>query len=192
MTQILLASGSPRRKELMGLLPVTFTVKTKEVEEKVDPTQTPAENVCNLAYQKAQAVSLDHPEEWVIGCDTVVVYKGKILGKPKDETDAKAMLDTLSGDAHEVYTGVCICHQEKGICEKFYTASKVKMKHIAPWERDQYVASKEPMDKAGSYAIQGLGAVFVEGIEGDYFNIVGLPVAKLYDTLKDLHVISPE
>lgn len=190
MGHVILASGSPRRAELMTLLPINFEVKTKEVDEVIDSTLTPGENVCSLAYQKASAVSKDNKEQWVIGCDTVVVFENQILGKPKDESDAKRMLEILSGKTHQVYTGVCLINESKAIKKSFYVSSDVVMKTISSEEIHQYVLSKEPMDKAGSYAIQGKGAVFIEKIQGDYFNIVGLPVSNLYDVLKEFQIIS--
>lgn len=190
MTKIILASGSPRRKELMSLLPLAFQIKTKEVEELIDVTKSPSTNVCSLATQKAVAVAVDYPQQWVIGCDTVVVYEGHILGKPKDEADAKRMLRMLAGKSHEVYTGVSIIQWEQKVEQTFFVSSQVRMKRITEEEINAYVKCGEPMDKAGSYAIQGKGAVFIEGIEGDYFNIVGLPLSRLYDELKKLEIIS--
>ncbi|MGL5676031.1 MAG: Maf family protein [Cellulosilyticaceae bacterium] len=190
MTSIILASGSPRRKELMGLLPISFKVITKEVDETLDEQLLPEENVCALAAKKARGVSEAYPDEWVIGCDTVVVDGQCILGKPKDEEGAKEMLRSLSGKSHAVYTGVSIQHETKDIVKNFFVKSEVKMKVISEEEIAAYVASKEPLDKAGSYGIQGKGSVFVEGIVGDYFNIVGLPVASVYEEMKKLELIS--
>lgn len=190
MKQMILASTSPRRKELMALLPVDFKIRTKEIEEHIDALLTPQENVCALATQKAEAVALEYADQVVIGCDTVVAYDGQILGKPKDQEDAKRMIKLLSGNVHEVYTGVSlICHNQN-IAYSFYETSKVYMKAISDKECEWYVATGEPMDKAGSYAVQGHGGLFVERIEGDYFNIVGLPVHKLYNALKALNMVS--
>lgn len=186
MRPIILASTSPRRKELMEKLPWAFEIKTKQVVETINPELSPEENVKALAYKKAEAVAKTEPMSWVIGADTVVCYKGKILGKPDNEQQAQAMLSELNGNWHEVITGVAIIQEKKEICQVFYVRTKVKMATMTAQEIADYVASKEPMDKAGSYGIQGLGSRYIEGIEGDYFNVVGLPVSRLYQQLKQL------
>ncbi len=190
MKPIILASGSPRRKELMALLDVPYEIKTAPVDETLDEVATPADNVCMLAQKKASAVAETYPDRWVIGSDTVVAHKGTILGKPKDARDAQQTLARLAGNKHEVYTGVSIMCRAQGVTYTFCEVSDVYMKPISPQEIATYVATKEPMDKAGSYAIQGRASVFVERIVGDYFNIVGLPVSKLYDALCELQLIS--
>lgn len=183
MKNILLASGSPRRKELVSLLPWPFKVCVKEVEEKIDLREPAWENVKNLALQKAQAVAQEHPDKWVIGADTVVCYENHILGKPKDEKDAYEMLKMLSGKTHKVYTGVAIVHQGKGCAKTFYEETKVAMQELTDKEINEYISTKEPLDKAGAYGIQGFGARYIVGIEGDYFNVVGLPVHAVYTQL---------
>lgn len=183
MKNILLASGSPRRKELVSLLPWSFKVCVKEVEEKIDLREPAWENVKNLALQKAQAVAQEHPDKWVIGADTVVCYENHILGKPKDEKDAYEMLKMLSGKMHKVYTGVAIVHQGKGYAKTFYEETKVAMQELTDKEINEYISTKEPLDKAGAYGIQGFGARYIVGIEGDYFNVVGLPVHAVYTQL---------
>ncbi len=189
MNTIILASKSPRRKELMGLIPIAFEVQTKEVEEHIDPSLSAKGNVCSLAKQKAEAVAQENEEATVIGCDTVVVFEGEILGKPQDAQDACRMLKKLSGKTHFVYTGVSLMNKSKGIEETFAISSKVMMKAISEEEIKWYVSTGEPLDKAGAYGIQGQAAMFIEKIEGDYFNIVGLPIQALYERLKALELI---
>lgn len=186
MQPIILASTSPRRKELMQKLPWPFEIKTKEVIETMNPSLSPEENVKALAYKKAKAVAKEETTSWVIGADTIVCYKDQILGKPQDEKGAQEMLNALKGNWHEVITGVAIVQEKTGISQVFYVRTKVKMAAMTAKEIADYIASKEPMDKAGSYGIQGLGSRYIEGIEGDYFNVVGLPVSSLYQQLKQL------
>ena len=190
MNPIILASQSPRRKELMAMLPVTFEVRAKEIEEKMDEQLTAKENVQSLATQKAEIIAKENPMSTVIGCDTIVVFEGEIFGKPRDEADAKKMLSKLSGKTHFVYTGVSILNKEKHIEECFAVSSKVTMKVLSEEEIMWYIQTKEPLDKAGSYGIQGQAALFIEKIEGDYFNIVGLPIHALYERLSALGMIA--
>ena len=177
MKKIILASSSPRRKELLTTAGVEFEIHVKDVDETIPEGIMPEEAAKMTAARKAAAVAEDYADCVVIGADTIVVANGKILGKPKDETDAKQMLSMLSGIEHEVITGVCII--ENGKAETFAQISRVKFYDLTEEEISAYVATKEPMDKAGAYGIQGLGCRLVERIEGDYFNIVGLPVAEV-------------
>lgn len=177
MKKIILASSSPRRKELLTTAGIEFEIHVKEVDEFVPDGTPPAEAAKMTAAKKAAAVAEDYADCVVIGADTIVVANGKILGKPKDEADAESMLRMLSGIEHEVITGVCIIRN--GTSETFAQISKVKFYNLTDEEISAYVATKEPMDKAGAYGIQGLGCKLVERIEGDYFNIVGLPVAEV-------------
>ena len=174
--KLILASASPRRKELIALAGFEFDVVTSSVDEIIDPELKPHELVVSLASQKAKAVASKYTDKTVIGADTVVVLDGKVLGKPKNEQDAVDMLKALSGNIHEVYTGVYLVNggKEKG----FYECTKVKFCTLSDEQISAYVATGEPMDKAGSYGIQGKGCVLVEGIEGDYFNVVGFPVSR--------------
>lgn len=173
---LILASASPRRKELLALAGFEFDVVTSSVDEIIDPELKTHELVVSLASQKAKAVASKYTDKTVIGADTVVVLDGKVLGKPKNEQDAVDMLKALSGNTHEVYTGVYLVNggKEKG----FYECTKVKFCTLSDEQISAYVATGEPMDKAGSYGIQGKGCVLVEGIEGDYFNVVGFPVSR--------------
>ena len=190
MHSIILASKSPRRKELMSLIPIQFIIQTKEVEEYISLQDSPEENVKRLAKEKAQAIGKDYKNEWILGCDTVVVYEEEILGKPKDEEDARKMLSKLSGKAHFVYTGIALYNESKGKLIQKAVCSKVFMKDISKEELNWYISTGEPFDKAGGYGIQGFASNFIEKIEGDYFNIVGLPVCTIYNLLKEEGLIN--
>lgn len=190
MTNIILASASPRRKELLSLLPITFEIISKETDETLDTRLTPVENVMKIAAQKAEAVASEYKESLVIGCDTIVVVDTQILGKPKDKEEAYKMLAGLAGRTHKVFTGVSLQNKSIGLEESFYEETIVYMKSLSDKEIWDYIATGDPMDKAGSYGIQTKGALFVEKIEGDYFNVVGLPISKLYEKLKQIKAIS--
>lgn len=179
---LILASGSPRRKELLEKVSIPFTVVVSDVEEKVDPALSPSDIVMSLAEQKAAAVAERFRDSVVLGSDTVVVYGGEILGKPANEEDAKTTLGKLSGKTHQVLTGVAILHQEKKIV--FYEQTDVTFWPLTDEDIEEYVLSGEPMDKAGSYGIQGLGSLFVKEIRGDYFSVVGLPLSRTARELK--------
>lgn len=185
MQPIILASKSPRRKELMSLIPTSFIIQTKEIEEWIDIKCSPVENVKRLAYEKAKAIGEVYEDDWILGCDTIVVYEQEILGKPKDEKDARDMLSKLSGKAHLVYTGIALYNKSQQKLIQEVVCSKVYMKNLSQEELDWYLATGESLDKAGSYGIQGFGSNFIEKIEGDYFNIVGLPVGTVYKLLKE-------
>ncbi|MBR2868990.1 MAG: septum formation inhibitor Maf [Clostridia bacterium] len=182
MKKIILASASPRRRELLTVAGVEFDVLVSDVDETIPEGTAPKDAAMMTAEKKALAVAEKCSGGVVIGADTIVVIDDMILGKPKNEADAVAMLRTLSGREHQVITGVCITDGEKTKC--FAQVSKVRFYDLTDEEITSYVASEEPMDKAGSYGIQGRGCVLVEGIEGDYFNIVGLPVAETVRALK--------
>lgn len=172
----ILASGSPRRKELLSLIIPEYEVLVSGCEEFV-PEGTPAEKVpAVLAEQKALAVAKLRPDDTVIGSDTVVVLNGEIFGKPKDKAHAHAMLKALSGKKHFVYTGVAVA--EKGGVRSFVQKTEVEFYKLSDETIDKYIATGEPMDKAGAYGIQGKGSVLVKGITGDYFNVMGLPIAE--------------
>ncbi|MBM7701363.1 Maf family protein [Metabacillus iocasae] len=181
---LILASGSPRRKELLEQVNVPFTVHVSKVEEVIDPSHTPSEAVMSLALQKAKDVAESYSDALVLGADTVVVQHNSILGKPKDEQQAKEMLRMLSGQTHQVLTGVALVQNEQIIT--FYEQTDVTFYPLKEEEIARYVQSGEPMDKAGSYGIQGLGAIFVKEIKGDYFSVVGLPLSR---TVRELEKI---
>lgn len=183
MTDIILASASPRRSELMTLAGFRFDVICADIDEIVPEKALPQEVVMSLALQKAQAVAKDHRKSAVVGSDTVVALDGKILGKPRSEKEAAEMLRSLSGRIHKVYTGVAIVCGEK--VTSFFDETEVEFYPLTDQEILDYVATGEPMDKAGAYGIQGRGAVLVKRINGDYFNVMGLPISKVYRELKD-------
>lgn len=175
MKRIILASSSPRRKELLTTAGVEFEIHVREVDESVPEGTLPADAAVMTATKKAEAVASKFTDSVVIGADTIVVCDGKILGKPRSTDDAAHMLRMLSGREHEVITGVCLIKGEE--IRNFAKISKVRFYALTDDEINAYVATGESMDKAGAYGIQGLGCTLVESIEGDYFNIVGLPVA---------------
>ncbi len=179
--KIILASNSPRRKELLTQAGVDFEVKSADVEEITTKTN-PDEVVIELSQLKARAVAKDNAGRVVLAADTVVACDGKILGKPADENDAFNMLKALSGKSHQVYTGVTII-SEDGSIKSFAECTEVVMYENSDELIHKYVATKEPMDKVGAYGIQGKGAVLVKEIKGDYNNVVGLPLAKVYRVL---------
>lgn len=176
MKHIILASASPRRKEILELADLEFDVMPSDAQEITTKT-APNEVVMELASLKAKDIyKKSEKQSMIVGADTVVAYQGQILGKPTDEADAKRMLTMLSGQTHEVYTGVCVI--EDGKTKTFYEETKVTFYEISDEQIDHYIKTGEPMDKAGSYGIQGKAAVFIKGIEGDYYNVVGFPIAR--------------
>ena len=188
MKKIILASSSPRRKELLEKIGLKFEVEPGDYEEIVDTDLEPHEMVRKLSREKAEAVARKHNSGVVIAADTVVLIDGKILGKPKSPAEAKKMLRALSGKSHAVITGFTIIDTaERRILSKA-VETKVYIGELNPAEIDAYVKSGEPLDKAGGYGIQGLGSVIVEKIEGDYFNVVGLPLSSLAESLKEFGI----
>lgn len=174
--KIILASASPRRKELLTLAGFEYEVVVSQCEEVLPDGITPDKAVEELARQKAEDVFLRNSDAMIIAADTVVSLGNTILGKPKDENDAFSMLSSLSGRKHTVFTGVCIKTKDK--TDIFHVATDVEFYELSEKEIKDYIATKEPMDKAGAYGIQGKGFVLVKGIHGDYFNVVGLPLAE--------------
>ena len=179
---LILASQSPRRKELLGLMNIPFTVRVADIDETMDPDLSVAEEVARLSRRKALAVTREDGDI-VIAADTVVVCDGIVLGKPKDEKDAFRMLCSLSGRAHQVMTGITVLRGEKAVSHTEIT--DVYFRALTDDEILTYIQSGDPMDKAGAYGIQSGAAVFVEKICGDYFNVVGLPICKLNMILKE-------
>ena len=175
---LILASGSPRRLELLKLITEDFTVIPADCEEHLDNSLSPHEAVKALACQKAEFVSERYPEQTVIGADTTVFCGNMSLGKPKDAADAKLMLNTLSGKIHSVITAVAVAKGGK-ILKAFSEETQVEFYPLSEKETDEYIKSGEPMDKAGAYGIQGKGALLIKRINGDYYNVMGLPVARL-------------
>lgn len=188
--KIVLASASPRRRELLAGLGLDYTVLVSNVEEQITERE-PARVVEELSAQKAgdvlQRLGSESGEELlIIGADTIVAVEGQILGKPVDEKDGAEMLKRLSGRQHQVYTGVTLYHWRRGEMRRctFHECTQVWFYPMTQEEISWYISTGEPMDKAGAYGIQGLGNRFVKAIEGDYNNVVGLPVARLYQELK--------
>lgn len=176
--QLILASQSPRRRELLTQMGFSdFIIRPAQGEETMNATLSPGQLVEALSRQKAAEVALTAPDAVVVAADTVVTADGRVLGKPQSKEDATAMLRFLSGRTHTVYTGVTVCRNNKFTTQ--HEATNVRFRPLTDEEISAYIASNEPMDKAGAYGIQGLGALLVEGIEGDYFNVVGLPICRL-------------
>ena len=196
MNKIILASASPRRKELLRQIGIRYKVMPSTVEEQITKT-LPEDVVQELSYQKAVDVCSRLQEQGeddftVIGADTVVAFMNHIMGKPKDTEDACQMLNGLQGNVHQVYTGVTLCFKQKGMPSMFHTfyeRTDVSMYPMTQDEIEAYVATGEPMDKAGAYAIQGKCAAYIERICGDYNNVVGLPIGRLYQELKKRNLL---
>ena len=185
MGKILLASASPRRKEILQKAGVRFSVSVSQEEETITKS-APDEVVEELAGKKAYAVLKQNQEEGILVIGTVVSLDGEILGKPKDEEEAVSVLMRLQGRTHEVYTGVAVLRMENGEIKEhvFSECTKVEFYPVSRKEIEDYVATREPMDKAGSYGIQGAFSAYVKGIRGDYYNVVGLPVGRLFWEMK--------
>lgn len=180
----MLASGSPRRREICALagIPVEVCPAPDSAEPPLNRALSPEEAALQVARAKAEAVAAEHPDRVVIGADTSVWIEGEVLGKPTDEADAAAMLRRLQGRAHRVITAVWVC--APGGADGFADAAEVVFYPMSEEEIAAYIATGEPMDKAGAYAIQGECVVFIKEIRGEYNNVVGLPVARLYQELK--------
>jgi nucleoside triphosphate pyrophosphatase len=180
---LVLASQSPRRAEILRLAGIPFTVRVVAIDETPRPGEAPEQYVCRLAEEKAMAVDAVATET-VLAADTTVVSDGEMLAKPANAADARRMLETLSGRVHQVLTGICLRRSAQRRSD--YASTRVWFNKMTSDEIASYVASGEPMDKAGGYAIQGLAAKYIEKIDGCYFNVVGLPIALVYRHLKDL------
>lgn len=177
---IILASGSPRRQELLKLLYCDFEIIPADIDEKTDDISDVYEVAETLAVKKAMAIK--NNSSLVIGCDTVVISDSKILGKPQNSKEAFEMLSSLSGKTHDVVTGVCLCY--KGKSYSFKEVTRVEFYPLCDEEISAYIMTGECNDKAGAYGIQGLGSLFVKGINGDFYNVVGLPVSRLRHEIK--------
>ena len=180
---LILASASPRRKELLGLFGIPFTIRVADIDETMDKSKSPFDEVGRVSRAKALAVPRAEAEI-VIAADTIVVCEGKVLGKPHDTEEAKAMLRLLSGRDHQVMTGCTVLAE--GLCETFTEVTDLHFRELGETEIERYVASGEPMDKAGAYGIQGGAALFCERMVGDYYNVMGLPVCRLGQVLKTM------
>ena len=182
--QIVLASKSPRRKEILATMGVDFIIDTPDVDETTEQGILPCDAVCEISRRKANAVSkkYDDADVLVISADTVVVLDGKIIGKPKDKNDAFEILSYLSDKTHTVYTGFTVSYAGKAVSD--FEKTDVHFKKLAENDILEYIASGEPMDKAGAYGIQQKGNLFVEYIHGDFYNVMGLPISKICVTIK--------
>ena len=179
--QLILASQSPRRRELLGLFHIPFSVLVADIDETMDAAKAPQDEVARVSRQKALACRAEKGSV-VVAADTIVVCNGEILGKPRDEVDAVRMLTLLSGRDHQVMTGVTV--KTDDACESFTEITDIHFRPLSGQEILDYVATGEPMDKAGAYAIQGGAALFAEKMVGDYYNVMGLPVCRLWQTLR--------
>ena len=184
---IILASKSPRRRQLLSMLGVEFTVQTADIDETMDKSQTPAHEVAAVSARKAEKIAQSaSKEDIIISADTIVVIDGAILGKPKSEEEAAQMLRRLSGRTHTVYTGLTVRRGEES--KSVVSATGVTFRALHEGEIAAYIATGEPMDKAGAYGIQGYGSMFVSHLDGDYFGVMGLPVCTLADMLRSFGV----
>jgi septum formation protein len=184
---VYLASKSPRRRKLLKLLDIKFKAISVDLDEKIKNGEKPVDAVKRIASEKLDAARLHLRKGLIITADTVVVIDGKIIGKPKDEADAKRILRKLSGNTHEVFTGFALYNSKTGKKIMDYERTKVTFRKLDDNEIDEYIKSGSPMDKAGAYGIQDdYGAVFIEKISGCYYNVVGLPLARLYKRLKEI------
>lgn len=183
MQSIILASKSPRRQELIRRITDDVEVIVSKVDETIPPDVTPEEAPRYLAVIKAAAVAEKHRDKLVIGADTVVILDGQLMGKPRDKDDAVRMLSALSGNVHTVITGCCITCGNR--IRAFSEVTKVEFYPLSDEDIEEYIATGEPFDKAGAYGIQDKGSLFVKGIEGDFFNVMGLPVGRLNSELRE-------
>ena len=185
-TKLVLASKSPRRKKLLEQIGLDFTVHVSPVDERVSRTVDPSETVQRLATEKAEAVAVHYPESITLGADTIVVLDGEILGKPEGPAEAFEMLRRLSGKTHTVFTGIALIHEQSNRRVSAFEATYVTFADLDDYEIAWYVATGSPMDKAGAYGIQDdRGALFISRIEGDYYNVVGLPLHRMYRILQE-------
>lgn len=187
--RLILASKSPRRKYLLSQAGLKFEVMPSRFDESTVPLVDPRDYVCTLAQSKAVDISTKIPECWVIGADTIVLINGQVLGKPKGKSAARQMLSQLSGQTHQVYTGYTICCKESGDEITDAVITDVTFKALSADEIEWYINTDEPFDKAGAYAIQGLGTFLVKRINGSYTNVVGLPVCEVIEHLIRLGVL---
>lgn len=186
MKKIILASKSPRRKSILEQVGLKFSIVASDFDETKIKFKTPQEMVKKLSFEKAKIVAAKYPKTVIIGADTTVIFKKEIIGKPKSKSDAVRILKLLSGNTHKIVTGFTVMEGKKSITG--HVVSKAKFKKLSDAEIRAYVATNEPMDKAGGYGIQDKGGLFIEEIEGDYFNVVGLPIFAVSKALKEFGV----
>ncbi len=186
--KIILASQSPRRKQLLKQLGLKFEVRPSEYEEDMSARKDPYELVKFLALNKAKDVIKHYKNAIIIGSDTIIIHKNHIIGKPRDKDQARKMLRCLSGNEHEVATGFAVIDTENNKIINDFNTAKVKFRELSDQEIEDYVNTGEPLDKAGSYGIQSKGAILIESVKGDYFSVVGLPIGKIYLALRELNI----
>ncbi len=187
---IILASESTRRVDILRMLGIPFSIIPPDIDETRREGEMPREFALRISYEKANKVGKLFPDKWVIGADTIVVYKNKILGKPAGEADAFRMLQLLKGKWHKVITGFCVLNITKDIIYRDAVETRVFMKDLIDREIMKYINTSEPLDKAGSYAVQGKGGYMVKEIKGSYSNVVGLPICEVSEVLLSLGVLS--
>lgn len=181
---IILASASPRRKEILENASVKFEVMASSIEELTLDGESPCQMVMRLAFEKGMDIASIQKSDLIISADTIVVIDNTVLGKPKNEIEARKMITSLSGRTHQVITGISLINLDNNKKIIDYVISNVKFKNLSEEDINDYIRTKESLDKAGAYGIQGYGALLVDEIQGDYFNIVGLPISRLSDLLK--------
>jgi len=187
---IVLASESVRRVDILRTLGISFSIIPPDIDERRKRDETIRDYVLRIAHEKAKEVGTHFPDKWVIGADTIVVHKGKVLGKPKSEEEAMEMLTALRGKWHKVLTGFCILNMSKQTSYEDVVETKVFIKDLTDKEIRRYIKTSEPFDKAGSYAVQGKGGFMVKEIKGSYSNVVGLPICEITDILLSLGILS--
>ena len=187
---LILASASPRRQELLQSVGLKFKIIPARVNENYLAGESPRQHVKRLSIDKAIIIARQYPDAWVLGADTIVVIDGLILGKPKNKTQAREMLQKLSGNEHKVFTGFTIAQAAAEVYQTKVIQSAVRFKTISPKEMDWYVSCDEPYDKAGGYAVQGKGTCFIQSIRGSYTNVIGLPLCEVIEALKKLEAIN--
>ncbi len=175
---------------MLRTLGVSFSIIPPDIDETRRPYESPRDYVLRVAYEKAQKVGALFPDKWIIGADTAVVHHGKVLGKPTSERDAFAMLKRLRRSWHKVFTGYCILNVSRQIVYQDVAETKVFIKDLTDSEIEKYIRTSEPLDKAGSYAVQGRGGYMVKEIKGSYSNVVGLPICEITDVLLSLGILS--
>lgn len=186
----ILASASPRRRELLRSVGLKFKIMPAHVDETCLEGESPSKHVRRLAADKAFVIAGKNPAVWVLGADTIVAIDGLILGKPKNKTQARAMLEKLSGREHKVFTGFTLAHAQLKRRKTKVVQSAVRFKVISPQEMEWYISCAEPYDKAGGYAAQGKGAYFIKSIRGSYTNVIGLPLCEVLEELKKMGAIN--
>ena len=186
---IILASASPRRKELLAYLGTNFRVLIPMTDETLLPDEKPIDYCLRVSLDKACIIADANPDSAVIAADTIVVIKERILGKPESISEAREFLNLLGGQIHEVYTGYSIICRTRNIVKSRAVKSLVEFNHMSALEIEWYIASGEPMDKAGAYALQGIASAFIKGITGSYTNVIGLPLSELYSDMKALDIL---